>query len=170
MSNPLLNPGNPRFQKPLVIDAAGQNRFADQETDEAAEPGDASAAAGAYEATSATSQRPFEPRYEATAQSRETILLIVASLGLAGAACGATSIMGILITGWLLPLCAIFAAGTAWVLAYKDLGEMYLGGRDDSGRSPTLLALWMGVFGMLACIASVVWMIVLGMGPLPDIL
>ncbi|MCI0357281.1 MAG: hypothetical protein L0211_02205 [Planctomycetaceae bacterium] len=169
MSNPLLNP-DPRFQKPPPIDAAGQNHFADQETDEAEQSTDASAAPSAFEPSSASSERPFEPRYVATAQSRETFLLILAFVGLAGAACGATSITGILVTGWLLPLVAVFAAGPAWVLAFKDLGEMHLGGRNDSGRSPTMLALWLGVGGMLACIASVVWMIILEMGPLPDIL
>ena len=117
----------------------------------------------------ATSELPFQPQYETTAPSREPLLLTLAGLGLAGALCGALSLSGIYHAGWLVPLCAVFAAGPAWVLAYKDLGEMHLGGRDASGRSPTLLALWLGALGMLACILAVATMIWLEMSPFPDI-
>jgi len=170
MSNPLLKPGDPRFQQPLLIDAAGQNRFADTEQADAAQTQDPAAAADSYSATPATSELPFEPHYETTAQSREVILMVLAGVGLAGAACGASSLSGILLTGWLMPLCAVFAAGPAWLLAYGDLREMRTGGRDAAGRTLTLLAMWLGVGGVLACIGSVAWMMWLGMSPLPDIL
>jgi hypothetical protein len=174
MSNPLLKPGDPRFAKPTVVDVTGQNRFAErdpaeQERLEAEAAADAGAAGTAYSATPATSERPFQPQYETTAPSREPLLLTLAGLGLAGALCGALSLSGIYHAGWLVPLCAVFAAGPAWVLAYKDLGEMHLGGRDASGRSPTLLALGLGVAGMLACIGAVATMIWLEMSPFPDI-
>jgi len=170
MSNPLLKPGDPRFQQPSIVDAAGQNRFSDTEQGDAEQASDQAGGADSYAATPATSERPFEPHYETTAQSRELVLLVLAGIGLAGAACGASSLSGILITGWLLPLCAVFAAGPAWILAYNDLREMRTGGRDAAGRPPTLLAMWLGVGALLACIASVATMMWLGMGPLPDFL
>ncbi len=174
MSNPLLKPGDPRFAKPPVTDSAGQNRFAErdpaeQERQEAEAIGDSAASGTAYSATAASSELPYQPQYETTAPSREPLLLTLAGLGLAGALCGTSSLLGIYHAGWLVPLCAVFAAGPAWVLAYKDLGEMHLGGRDPAGRSPTLLAMWLGVAGMLACIGTVASMIWLGMGPFPDI-
>jgi hypothetical protein len=95
--------------------------------------------------------------------------LALAACGLAGAACGASSLLGIFQTGWLLPLGAVFAAGPAWVLAYKDLGEMRHGGRDASGRALTHLALWLGVAGMLACLGTTAAMMRLLMSPFPDI-
>jgi len=170
MSNPLLKPGDPRFAKPSLIDAAGQNRFAEQEPSEAEAAQDSASPATAYTATPATSELPFQPHYETTAQSREVMLLVLAGIGLAGAACGASSLSGIVFIGWLMPLCAVFAAGPAWLLAYGDLREMRTGGRDASGRPLTLLAMWLGVGGLLACIGSVAWLMWLGMGPLPDII
>ena len=170
MSNPLLRPGDPRFQQPSLVDAAGQNRFAEREQTDADEAADSGAPSDAYSATPAGSELPYQPQYETSAQSREVILLLLAGIGLAGAACGASSLMGIVFTGWLVPLCAVFAAGSAWLLAYGDLGEMRTGARDASGRQLTLLAHWAGVAGLLGCIGSTGWMMWLGMSPLPDIL
>ena len=174
MSNPLLKPGDPRFSKPSLIDAAGQNRFAEQDPDEQVSPdaaaaSDASQTAQPYTASSATSERPFQPHYETTAPSRETLHLILVSIGLAGALSGAASLLGIFHLGWFVPLCAVVAAVSAWVLAYKDLGEMHLGGRDERGRALTQLAMWLGVGGMLACVSMVAWMIMLGLSLFPDI-
>src|SRR4030095_7599685 len=137
MSNPLLKPGDPRFAKPSLIDAAGQNRFAEWDAAEQAlneaEAGHNPAKSDvAYSVSSATSELPFQPQYETTAPSREPLLLSLAGIGLAGTVCRAPSRSGLYLTGWLLPLCAVFAAGPAWILAYKDLGEMHLGGRDSS--------------------------------------
>jgi hypothetical protein len=176
MSNPLLKPGDPRFAKPSPIDAAGQNRFAELDEVEATaveqtgdQTSDAKTAADIYAATPAGSQLPFQPQYETTAPSRERLLLVLAGIGMVGVACGAISLLDIYNTGWLLPLCAVFAAGPAWVLAYMDLGEMRFGGRDREGRQQTLLAMWLGVGGMLGCLATAVSMMWHLMGPFPDI-
>lgn len=175
MSNPLLKPGDPRFSKPSLIDAAGQNRFADQDPAEENSPdsataSDASQSAEPYVAPSASSELPFQPHYETTAASRETLHLILASIGLAGALSGAASLLGIFHLGWFVPLCAVVASASAAVMAYKDLGEMHVGGRDSQGRQFTLLAMWLGMCGLLACIMAVSWMIVLEMSLFPDIL
>jgi hypothetical protein len=176
MSNPLLNPGDPRFAKPTVLDAAGQNRFAElEEVEASAVEQDADSASGAkspedvYAATPAGSELPFRPHYEVSAPSRGQLLLVLAVIGLAGAACGASSLLDIYNTGWLLPLCGVFAAGPALVLGYMDLGEMYLGGRDPEGRPVTHLAMWLGLGGLVGCVATVASMMWLLMGPFPDI-
>jgi hypothetical protein len=181
MSNPLLKPGDPRFSKPTPIDAAGQNRFAELEEVEASaveesagkqdsqQASGATTASGLYAATPAGSELPFRPHYEVSAPSRGQFLLVLAVIGLAGAACGASSLLDVYNTGWLLPLCGVFAAGPALVLGYMDLGEMYLGGRDPEGRPLTHLAMWLGLGGLVGCVATVASMMWLLMGPFPDI-
>jgi hypothetical protein len=169
MSNPLLKPGDPRFQQPAIVDAAGQNRFAEGDGAGDAPPSQRSQE-DVYAATPATSEAPYQPRYETTAQARGIILLVLALVGLGGATAGMTSLTGIMLTGWIFPLCAFFASGSAWLLAFGDLREMASGARDEEGRPLTLIAMWLGVIGLVACIGSVVSMIWLGLSLLPGFL
>lgn len=169
MSNPLLKPGDPRFVRPTIVDAEGKNRFGDDE--QAAE---GSAAEGqqrdVYAVTAASAEsRPYEPRYETTAPSRGAWLLILAVVGIAGVGTSAASFGG-LATGSIFALCGTVAAAAAWLLAYSHLSEMAIGARDPDGRPLTLLALWLGVFGMFACLATVAAMIWIGLSFLPNIL
>jgi hypothetical protein len=166
MSNPILKPGDPRFVRPPVVDGQGKNRFSDPE-----QPAEASAAegAGAY-APPAAGDRPYEPRYEQTAPSRGLWLLGLSLLGLAGVATAASSFSGLAMTGWIFPLCGLVASIAAWLLAHGDLGEMRRGSRDPAGYSLTQIAMWLGVLGMLACLASVAGMIWLGLQLLPGVL
>ena len=73
-------------------------------------------------------------------------------------------------TGWILPLCGTVASCAAWLLAHSDLREMRVGARDESGWALTLIAMWLGVLGLLAGLASVAAMIWLGLSILPSIL
>jgi hypothetical protein len=56
------------------------------------------------------------------------------------------------------------------MMAYSDLDEMAVGARDPNGRPLTLLAMWLGVLGMFACLATVAAMIWIGLSFLPNIL
>jgi hypothetical protein len=171
MSNPLLKPGDPRFAQPSIVDAAGQNRFAETENGSASDaPPAPSSQPDIYSASPASSEAPYQPRYETTAQSRGIILLVLALVGLGGAAAGMTSLTGIMLTGWIFPLCAFFAAGSAWLLAFGDLREMQTGARDDEGRPLTQIAMWLGVVGLIACVGSVASMVWLGLSLLPSFL
>jgi hypothetical protein len=96
-------------------------------------------------------------------------LLVLAVIGVAGVGTSATSFGG-MASGWIFALCGTVASATAWLLAYNDLGEMQLGARDPDGRPLTLVALWLGVLGMAACLATVAAMIWLGLSLLPNIL
>src|SRR5688500_16650582 len=90
MSNPLIRPGDPRFQKPSIVDAQGQNRFGEgQPAEESGDssPGDAFAAGQAGE------ERPYQPQYEATQKSRSGVLLLIASLGILGAVFGIVALL-----------------------------------------------------------------------------
>jgi hypothetical protein len=169
MTNPLLKPGDPRFAQPSIVDAAGQNRFAENEKAENAPP-DIGAQQDVYSASLASSETPYQPRYATTAPSRGIILLVLALVGLGGAAAGMSSLTGIMLTGWIFPLCAFFASASAWLLAFGDLREMQSGARDEEGRPLTLIAMWLGVVGLVACVGSVVSMVWLGLSLLPSFL
>ena len=166
MSNPILKPNDPRFTKPPVVDAAGKNRFGDEQ-----QPGESDKPADAYTATAATAgEQPYQPQYETTAHSRGGVLLIIAMLGLAGVAAGVASISGLVLTGWIFPLAGIVASAAAWLLSHSDLQEMKHGGRDVAGKSLTQLAMWLGIAGLVLCLASVGMMIWWGLSFLPDMI
>lgn len=167
MSNPILKPNDPRFTKPPLVDATGKNRFGDQEQAEAKEE----KPADVFTVTPGSAgEQPYQPRFETTARSRGGVLLVVALLGVAGVAAGAASISGLLVTGWIFPLGGIVASAAAWLLAYSDLQEMKHGGRDPSGWVSTQLAMWLGIAGLVFCLAAVGAMIWWGLSLLPDMI
>jgi len=166
MSNPLIKPNDPRFQKPSIVDGTGQNRFAEGTpvADGAKEePGDAFAAGAAADA------RPFQPQYEVTQQARGGLLLLIAWLGIGGAVIGLIALMGLFPTGYFAPLISVVPAATAWLLAYQDLKTMQLGAMDNKGRPRTRLAYWLGLFGLIACLTVVATAIWKEMNLLPDL-
>ena len=76
MSNPLLKPNDPRFQKPDIRDTVGKNRFADGSQQQ-------NPPAGAEDVFSAATDeaRPFVPKYEAQEHSRPTLLFVLGGVG-----------------------------------------------------------------------------------------
>jgi hypothetical protein len=174
MSNPLIKSNDPRFVRPTMVDGEGKNRFGDdqQAAEQAAEQvvtGTEVQQRDMYSVTAASQDRPYQPRYETTAAARGLWLLVLAVVGVAGVGTSALSLGG-LATGWIFARCGTVAATAAWLLAYSDLQEMTLGSRDPEGRPLTLFALWLGVFGMFTCLATVAAMIWIGLSFLPNIL
>jgi hypothetical protein len=162
MSNPLLKPNDPRFSRPNITDGEGKNRFAEPDEAKSAEGGKP---AGVFASGSAPG-KPYNPRYETTAQSRGVFLLALAILGLAGVGTGFSSLLGWTL-GWVFPLVAIVASATAWLLAYQDLAVMKSGAMDDEGQAMTRVAMWLGFGGLLAGVGSVGTMIWAGLSLLP---
>lgn len=165
MSNPLLRPGDPRFQKPTVVDASGANRFA-----EAPEVAEAEGANGDLYSAGGSLDKPYQPEYETTARPRGGLLLVLASFGLAGAATTVVSMTGVLVMGWILPLCTLPMSAAAVYLALEELKLMKLGAMEDSGRTTTRLALWIGLVGVAASLLTIAAMIWMGLSFLPDVL
>jgi hypothetical protein len=166
MSNPLIKPNDPRFQKPSIADAAGQNRFAEGQQASGSAAGDTG---DAFAAGAAADARPYQVQYEVTQRSRSGMLLTIAGLGLGGAVIGVIALLGIFPTGYFATLISVVPAATAWLLAYQDLKTMRLGAMDDSGRSRTRLAYWLGLFGLVACLGIVATAIWREMNLLPDL-
>lgn len=161
MSNPLLRPNDPRFQKPSLADAQGQNRFSEGSP---ANPEAASAAAGstpegAY-SSAASESRPYQPKYEATEKGRSGLLLVLACAGLLGIVGGVLHLLGIFGTGSIAPLAALVPAMTAWFLAHEDLKAIRQGAMDEAHQPATRLAWWIAIFaffGSAGLLATMVY-------------
>jgi len=165
MSNPLLKPNDPRFQKPEIRDAAGQNQFGE------AQPADSKSAAkeGVFAAAATDDARPYEPRFEAHQASRVVLLTTLASIAWLCGVFGSISLTGFLSLGWILPLLGIVPAATAWLLGHEELKTIQTGAIDESARPGTRRAYWMGFIGLLICLAVMAAMIWQKMTFLPDV-
>src|SRR2546423_975245 len=107
MSNPLLRPNDPRFQKPDIHDTDGKNRFGDSGKEQSPAPG----SDGFYAATTTDEARPFVPQYQVQQQSRPRLLFTLAGVGWAAACIGAVSLTGLFDFGWISPLLGVVPAG-----------------------------------------------------------
>src|SRR3954466_5911928 len=155
MSNPLIKPNDPRFQKPQIHDAAGKNRFGDgaQPVDEAPPMYEA------YSAGASDEARPFVPQYEAQQRSRGGLWLILGGLGWVAAVLGAVSLAGLLPLGWVCPLLGGGPAGTAWFMAYEEMKAIRVEAIDANARSRTWHAFWLGFTGLVVCLMVVAAMV-----------
>jgi hypothetical protein len=164
MSNPLLHPDDPRFHRPEIRDAAGQNRFADQSNpqDRAAENLDVYAAA-------ASDINPFAAQYPVQQTSRASLLLVLGGIGWGAAAVGAFSFTGWFDAGWLSPLLGLGPAVAAWLWAHEELKAIRTGAIAEHAEPQAQHAFWLGLTGLIACIAVVVAMICWEMQLLPGV-
>lgn len=171
MSNPLLRPNDPRFQKPSVTDAQGQNRFAEPAEGSQSSSGAAGAAGegGSQYVSPASEQQPYQPKYEATQRGRTGMLFGLASFGLVGIVCGGLHLVGIFSIGSIVPLIAIVPSAAAWLLAHEDLKAIRLGAIDEAERQNTRSAYWLGVFALLGCLGVLATMIYRELNFLPDL-
>jgi hypothetical protein len=167
MSNPILKPTDPRFVRPSLVDAEGKSRFADPDAPAATKNSEPTDSSGVFATSAASSEQPYTPRYETTAASRGIWLLVLGLVGLAGA--GVTTFSLFTVVGWLFPLCGLGPSMAAWILAYGDLRDMSNGGRDESGRGITTVAMILGILGTIACAGTLIGLIWLGVGLLPGI-
>jgi hypothetical protein len=166
----MSQPSNSRFVRPSLVDEQGRSRFADPDAPASAAnatSGDAADSGGVFATSSSSGERPYSPRYETTAASRGVLLLVLGLVGLAGA--GVTSFTLFTAVGWLFPLCGLGPSMAAWILAYGDLREMTSGGRDETGRGMTTVAMILGSLGTIACSGTVIGLIWMGVGLLPGI-
>ena len=154
--NPLLRPGDPRFQRPPLRDAAGNNAFADPEAPVPAEPADgqpisvpppSANAENLFSPPSAVAgeEHAYQPHYETTHPHRGVLLLVLSVLGLVGDAA-----LLLVFTGGLfglVGLAAIIPAAAALLLGRADLAGMRQGAVDSTGRQQTLVATWLALAG-----------------------
>lgn len=164
MSNPLLRPGDPRFQRPPLRDEAGNNVFADPDAPIPAEAADGQPlapsprsenAANVFAPPSGTTEvgPVYQPQYATTHAHRGILLLVLAIVGLAG-----DGALLLIFTGSMFGiagLAAIVPAGIAFLFGRADLTAMRQGSVDPSGRPQTLVAMWLGLAGAVLYLAIV---------------
>jgi hypothetical protein len=162
MSNPLLKPNDPRFQRPEVRDEAGKNRFGDEQA------GEQPAAGGEYAATG--DARPYQPQYEAQQPARNGLLLTLAIFGGACGLVGSMSLLNVFISlGWLLPLLGLILAMSAWFLAHQDRQAARVGALAAAGLPLLNTAYWLSLLAIVLCLSVVISMIWRGLSFLPDL-
>jgi hypothetical protein len=158
VSNPLIRPNDPRFTRPPLRDAEGNNVFADPDAPVAAEPADGGSLPAkvvepaesnffAAPAAQPTDEPAYQPQYETTHPHRGILLLVLSIVGLAGSGSLLLIVAGSIFG--LMGLAAIIPAAAAWLLGRQDLKAMRQGAIDASGLVQTSLAMWLGLAGTL---------------------
>ena len=151
MSNPLLRPDD-RFQPKQLGQGDGANPFSEGEAILEAEASAPVRASNTFAPPGSTSERPFVPQYETTADHRGAQLMFLTGV----AAVAALSGLGVLYLGWILPILGLVPAGTVIFLAAEDLRMMKLGARDRKGKPLTIMALVFSIVVLLAT-ALMIW-------------
>ena len=160
--NPLLRPGDPRFQRPPLRDEAGNNRFADPEAPVPAVPADGQPLSASPPSAQADNlfappsavtgeEHAYQPHYDTTHPHRGILLLVLAVAGLAGDAA-----FLLLFTGGMIGVvgfAAIVPSGVAFVLGRADLAGIRQGAIDPAGGQLTQIAMWLGLAGCLLYVA-----------------
>src|SRR5437870_2413635 len=165
MSNPLLKPNDPRFQKPDIRGTEGKNRFSEGSQAPSSAPGGGQI----YSAAATDEERPFVPKYDVQQRSRPTILFVMAGVGWGAAMVGAVSLTGIFDVGWISPLLGVVPAGAAWLLAHEELKAIAAGVIAAEAREKSRHAYWLGLMALIMCLTMVAAMIYRRMHFLPDV-
>lgn len=170
MSNPLLRPNDPKFQRPDVHTADGKNPFGETAVAKTSTAQTSPAPAGdVYAAPPADEAQPYTAKYLVQQQSRAGLLIFLGGAAWGAAAVGAFSFSGWFDIGWLAPLLGVGPAGAAWFLAHEELKAIQAGAIANSAKEPARHAFWLGLTGLLACLAVVATMIYQQMHVLPNL-
>ncbi len=160
MSNPLIRPGDPRFQRPPLHDEAGKNRFADDappasHSDAVGDP--AARPIGDVFATPQPSEEPaYRPQYVSDQPSRRRTMLALATLSLAADAASMVAILGERWTASTVLLFAGIVTGSvAWYLATDELSAIKAGVMPAEHRPAAWTGLALASLGVLLGLAFV---------------
>lgn len=165
MSNPLLRPNDSRFQQPDIRDAAGKNRFGDENPPNAVVP----VVSDVYTASSSEDAQPFAAQFPVQQASRANLLMFLGGIAWGAAALGAFSFSGWFNIGWLAPLLGVGPGGAAWLLAHEELKAIRAGAISSAAERNARHAYWLGLTGIIACAAIVTAMVFHAMHLLPDL-
>ncbi len=156
MSNPLLRPDDPRFQKRSLTDAAGNNLFADPDGVVPAETADGQPVTGGSNLFApSTDETPYQPHYVTNQAHRGMTLMTLAILGLLGMFFGFFAFTGLFMAGWMLCVLGLAPATAAWLLGMQDLRSMRLGAMDSAGIVATRLSCYLGLAGLIGCLTCI---------------
>src|SRR5947208_3549039 len=165
MSNPLIRPNDPRFQKPEIRNAEGKNRFAEGVSPEQSSENEKDV----FAAAASDDERPYQPRYAAQQQPRSARLIALGGLGWIAAALGAISLTGLFVSGSICPLLGLGPSAAAWLLAWEDLKAIRAGAIEEEARPQTRLALGIGLAAFVASAGIVAAMVYRQMNFFPSV-
>jgi hypothetical protein len=144
MSNPLIQPNDPRFQRPSLTDAAGNNRFADDMANDESE-----AAKPLFASPEVSAEPSYRPEYASGQPSRQPTFMALA--GLAWAA-----LFGAALATWvghwmayLMLVAAVPSAAIGWHIAADELSGIRRGGVDVKHRRAARLGMLLNMAGVV---------------------
>jgi hypothetical protein len=153
MSNPLIRPNDPRFQRLPVRDESGKNRFSEEQ----APPAEAAAEAPDLFASPQPGGGPepaYKPEYISRQPSRQRPMLLLAAISLSSDAAGAIAIWR---EQWTLCAIALFAGavlgGVSWYLATDEFAHLKAGVLDEEHRSSAWAGVILASLGVLLALA-----------------
>jgi hypothetical protein len=161
MSNPLIRPNDPRFQRPALTDAEGKNRFSEENAPPQV-PGDV--AESVYAAPQSPGERSYQPEYVTGQPSRQHWILL---LGGGAVAALAAAIVAVWLGHWTAYLLLIVEVPLALVgcyLATDDLSAIRRGGLDVSYRATTRWGLLLNALMIPLAIALLAFIVRSGLG------
>ena len=145
MSNPLIRPNDPRFQRQPLTDESGRNRFGDDTALQAQPANDSPANDSAYASPVSSEQPAYQPEYASGQPSRQRLIQT-----LAASAASAIALSGIAVwlshwTAYPLLLIALPTSGLAWYTAADELSVIRRGGLEASHRNFARIGLAVGI-------------------------
>jgi len=93
----------------------------------------------------------------------------LAGVGWAAAGIGGISLAGWFDFGWISPMLGVIPAGAAWLLAHEELKAISAGVIASQARDKSRHAYWLGLLGLMMCLAVIAAMIYRGLNFLPDV-
>jgi hypothetical protein len=150
MSNPLIRPNDPRFQRQPLTDEAGQNRFSDDAPVPAMPADQPRADASVYASPQVSEEPAYRPEYVSGQPSRHRLiqLLSAASISALGVAT-----VALWLEHWSvypLLLVAGMISGLNWYTSADELSVIRRGGVDDTHRTVARLGVAIGIACALA--------------------
>jgi len=145
MSNPLIRPNDPRFQRQPVTDEAGLNRFSDDAPIPAVPADQPNPEVSAYASPQHSEQPAYRPEYVSGQPSRHRLIQLLSASSISAFVLSA-------IAFWLeywgvypLVLVAGMISGLTWYTSADELSVIRRGGVDDTHRTLARLGLAIGI-------------------------
>lgn len=141
MSNPLIRPNDPRFQRQPITDEAGNNRFADEASSVFAPPH--------------SSGQTYQPEYVSGQPSRHRLIQWLCASSISAIV---LAFAALLLAHWsVYPLLLIagMISGLTWYTSADELSVIRRGGVADTHRTIARLGVVIGMAGVLLTIGVV---------------
>jgi hypothetical protein len=165
MSNPLIQPGDPRFQRPPLHDDGGKNRFSEEQASGSDAASEATNVFAAPQGDHAQGAQPeYRPEYVSRQPSRNKLMLALAAFSLSSDTAGAIAIWR---EQWALCAIALFAGAVmgavSWYLATDEFVGLRAGVVDEEHWGAAWAGIALASLGVLLAVGLAVSALVYGL-------